>query len=135
MKTILIVVFLLLIMTGCEEERVYQTSEYACNEGLISSIARIWIANNIKTIDGHIQWEEYRESIQIKCPKCTANGAFVEFTEDCTRFHSFINEPITLGTIKVGESKEVWINYDSEQWYCAKCLYPLGTDWKIIIKE
>lgn len=104
---LLFVVWLQII--GGSAEPKFQTSEYACGENIIEAITSI-LYENKQSIKGVIQGEEH---LRIECPKCK-DGAYIDMKTDEMNFGCFI---------PMGPNSE---------WHCAKCRYPLGTDWKII---
>lgn len=69
---------------------------------------------------------------KIVCPKCICGGGLYQQEHDGSMYYGFHHMPATeLTELKSDESVDLSVEYRG-QTYCAKCLYPIGTDWKII---
>ena len=68
---------------------------------------------------------KHDEGWRIDCPKCENLGASIKrlVNTGWTDYRLFTN---TM------DFDDLYAPYEGCQWYCRKCLYPLGTDWKIV---
>ena len=69
-------------------------------------------------------------SFVFTCPKCTEGGARIQQSPMGSVYYGFHTAYPELEKLAPGESAV--IGADHSETYCAKCLYPVGTDWKII---
>lgn len=69
---------------------------------------------------------------KIVCPKCVCGGALYQQEQRASMHYGFHHvTPGVLEKLKSDESVDLSVDYRG-QTYCAKCLYPVGTDWKIV---
>lgn len=67
---------------------------------------------------------------KIVCPKCVCGGALYQQEQTASMYYGFhyVSE---LEKLKPDESVDLSVDHRG-QTYCAKCLYPVSTDWKIV---
>lgn len=106
-------------------KRPLQTSEFQWR-GSIEELAKVLCERE------GIAYEVNEPTLgyKIVCPKCSCGGALYQKGRDAALYYGFHHRS-ELEELNAEESVNLGKrNYG--QTYCAKCLYPLGTDWKII---
>lgn len=98
----------------------YQTSDYEWNDSFDTEdlVSYLCERENIDPNKPHI----------FSCPKCSIGGARIEYGATCNTYFGF-HTIYQAGKLASDEFTDHNKNISST--YCAKCLYPLGTDWRI----
>jgi len=110
-----------------EEIRECQTSEFQW-KGDLGDLAKILCEQEGIEFNIDIPTKGYL----LTCPHCIKGGAFVQQSSSGSMCYNFHYKPENvLPNRKRTDSIDLLEDYRG-QTYCGKCMYPVGTDWKII---
>ena len=108
---------------SAKENRVYQTSEFQERISVGYPLLELLCKRH------NIDIEDVNDSYIISCPKCIYGGARMQKSPTGSLYYGFHLAYPELEKLRPGESAIVSTTHS--QIYCNKCLYPIGSDWKI----
>lgn len=100
----------------------YQTSEFQTRDTFGDKL--------LKTLCEREGIDYDNDEFLFTCPKCTKGGARIQQSPAAAVYYGFITKYPELESCPSNEG--VAMTTDFSQTYCYNCLYPVGTDWKII---